>query len=149
MVGEGEKGMDVKTALDRLKEHGYKYTGKREKMVHIFAREKRYLTAKDVLAYMQEEYPRVSFDTIYRNLSLFERLGILESTELDGEKHYRFACAGAGHHHHHLICTGCGKTMAIDLCPMDAIFGQPEGFTITGHKFEIYGYCGECKGGEK
>ncbi|GAB6933137.1 Fur family transcriptional regulator [Calditerricola satsumensis] len=140
--------MDVKTALARLKEHGYKYTGKREKMVHIFARETRYLTARDVLAYMQEEYPRVSFDTIYRNLSLFERLGILESTELDGEKHYRFACAGAERHHHHLICTGCGKTIAIDLCPMDAVLGQPKGFTITGHKFEIYGYCDDCRGGD-
>ncbi|GAB7388570.1 zinc uptake transcriptional repressor Zur [Bacillaceae bacterium] len=139
--------MNVETALKILKDNGYKYTGKREKMVRTFAEEKRYMSAKEVLARMQEDYPHLSFDTIYRNLSLFEELGILESTEFGGERHYRFACGGTKHHHH-LICTACGKTRKIEMCPMHAFFGMPEGFTITGHKFEIYGFCADCSGGQ-
>ncbi len=135
--------MDVGAALNLLKDKGYKYTGKREKMVYSLANEKRYMSAKEVLALMQEEYPQLSFDTIYRNLSLFEELGILESTDLNGEKQFRFSCSGSGHHHH-LICTVCGKTKMIDMCPMNAFYGKPEGFEITGHKFEIYGNCNEC-----
>lgn len=136
--------MNVDVALSILKAKGYKYTGKREEMVRIFAREKRYLSAKGMLESMQIDYPKLSFDTIYRNLSLFEELEILETTQLEGERIYRLSCE-TEHHHHHLICTQCGKTQQIDLCPMDAILGEPTGFKITGHKFEIYGNCVECE----
>ncbi|SEM84863.1 Fur family transcriptional regulator [Lihuaxuella thermophila] len=135
--------MDLKQALDLLKKNGYKYTGKRERMVHIFSEQGRYLTAKEVLDYMQKDYPGLSFDTVYRNLALFEDLGIIEGTEWDGERRYRFNCGGNSHHHH-LICTECGRTRTIHVCPMNAILGKPDNFEITGHKFEIYGRCSEC-----
>lgn len=135
--------MDVNQALAILKKNGYKYTGKREKMVNIFQEQGRYLTAKECLDLMQEEYPGISFDTVYRNLSLFETLGLVEATEWDGERRYRFHC-GDDTHHHHLICTSCGRTQMIKVCPMQAMLGKPENFRITGHKFEIYGICSEC-----
>jgi Fur family zinc uptake transcriptional regulator len=136
--------MNVEEALSILKQKGYKFTGKREEMVRIFAKERRYLTAKEMLEYMQGDYPSLSFDTIYRNLNLFEELDILETTQLNGERIFRLSCE-TDHHHHHLICTECGKTHKIDICPMDAILGEPKGFKITGHKFEIYGSCEECE----
>lgn len=136
--------MTVEQALQMLKERGYKYTGKREEIIRIFAKEKRYLSARDILAYMQTEYPALSFDTVYRNLTLFAELDILEVTELGGERKYRFRCS-TGDHHHHLICLSCGKTRHITSCPLDAMFGEPDDFTITGHKFEIYGVCSQCE----
>lgn len=135
--------MNVEQALSVLKEKRYKYTGKREEMVRIFDREKRYLSAKEMLEFIQKDYPNISFDTIYRNLSLFEELEIVETTQLHGERIFRLACA-TEQHHHHIICTQCGKTKEINICPMNAIFGTPEGFEITGHKFEIYGHCEHC-----
>lgn len=135
--------MNVQEALKRLKSKGYKYTGKRETMVHIFAEQGRYLTAKEVLDLMQKEYPGLSFDTVYRNLSLFEDLGIIESTEWNGERRYRIHCGG-NTHHHHIICTECGRTSLIATCPMNSILRKPEDFEITGHKFEIYGICSDC-----
>jgi Fur family zinc uptake transcriptional regulator len=136
--------MNVEEALSIIKEKGYKYTGKREEMIRIFDREKRYVTAKEMLEFMQVDYPNLSFDTIYRNLSLFEELGILEATQLQGEGIYRLSCE-TGHHHHHIICTECGKTQPLHLCPMNAVLGEPKGFKITGHKFEIYGFCDQCE----
>ncbi|MCK0471536.1 Fur family transcriptional regulator [Halalkalibacter sp. APA_J-10(15)] len=136
--------MNVTEAMDCLKERGYKHTGKREDMLHLFANEKRYLSAKDVLEFLQPDYPGMSFDTIYRNLALFSELGILETTELDGEKRFRFTCS-TNSHHHHLICLECGKTKHIDNCPMDSISSSYPDFEVTGHKFEIYGKCEDCK----
>lgn len=136
--------MDYRYALEKLKANGYKFTGKREMMVQLFAEENRYLSAKEVLDHMQKTYPGLSFDTVYRNLSLFEDLGILEGTDWDGERRYRFRCEGDVHHHH-LICTECGRTRKLEICPMNAILGQPEDFQITGHRFEIYGRCAECE----
>lgn len=136
--------MDVETAMGMLKEKGYKHTTKRKDMLELLANEKRYVTAKEVLEKLQPEYPGLSFDTIYRNLSLFAELEILEMTELDGEKRFRFGCA-TNHHHHHLICLSCGKTLHLETCPMDFVDLEKNDFDVTGHKFEIYGYCSECK----
>ncbi|MCU9600534.1 Fur family transcriptional regulator [Pallidibacillus thermolactis] len=137
--------MKVDEAIQLLKEHGYKYTGKRMEMLDFLAAHDKYMTAKEILEGLKDTYPNMSFDTIYRNLSLFEELGIIEITELSGEKHFRFTCTHDDHHHH-FICLQCGKTRHIDLCPMEHELVQNElqGYSISGHKFEIYGYCNEC-----
>jgi len=137
--------MKVEEAVELLKNNGYKYTGKRVEMLDFFASHDRYLSAKDVFEGLKDRYPNLSFDTIYRNLALFSELGILESTDLSGEKHFRITCM-KNEHHHHFICLKCGRTREIEVCPMRQIAGELDGYQISGHKFEVYGYCNQCAG---
>jgi Fur family transcriptional regulator, zinc uptake regulator len=135
--------MNIDRALSILKEEGYKHTGQRDLILQYFSQQKHYMTAKDVLRFMKESYPGVSFDTIYRNLYMLTEIGILESTELNGEKHFRFSC-DTNEHHHHFICTDCGKSKSVHVCPMENVGKELADFEIASHKFEIYGRCPEC-----
>ncbi|MBS4194697.1 Fur family transcriptional regulator [Lederbergia citri] len=136
--------MNVNEAVQIVKNKGFKVTGKRERILEIFARSDKYLTAKELLEMMSDEYPGLSFDTIYRNLSLFNQLGILESTELSGEKNFRYTCS-LHDHHHHFICMDCGSTKAIEACPMNFVTEDLKDYDVADHKFEIYGKCPECR----
>lgn len=136
--------MNLVKAWDILKENGYKETSKRNQILELFVNDDRYLTARDLLDVMQKDYPSMSYDTVYRNLATFVSLGILEETELSGERHFRMHCESDSHHHH-FICMDCGKIKEIQVCPMDMLGAALPAYEIDNHKFEIYGKCPECK----
>lgn len=136
--------MNLTKAWEILKDSGFKKTDKREQILEMFEATDKYLTARDLLVVMKKDYPGMSYDTIYRNLATFVDLGILEETELSGERHFRMQCE-TEHHHHHFICMECGKIKEIHLCPMDMLQEKLPEYEIENHKFEIYGKCPECK----
>lgn len=136
----------IEEALEKLKENGFKYTRKREEMILFLIERNGYTGAKEVYEYMNDKYAGISFDTIYRNLRDFVQLDLLEETELNGEKKFRFHCChGEIGHHHHFICTDCGATREIHMCPMDFFQEQLADCEIQGHRFEIYGKCADCR----
>lgn len=135
--------MTLDEAWKILQENQFKRTKNRELMLSFFAEHDRYMTAADLRNFLESTNPGISFDTIYRNLSTFEELGIIEETELSGERHFRMHCE-PGVHHHHFICTICGSTRSIPDCPMESIAMNLPGYVIEGHKFEVYGQCPEC-----
>ncbi|MHC5249093.1 Fur family transcriptional regulator [Enterococcus sp. HY326] len=136
----------IEEALQTLKENGFKYTKKRATIIEFLAKKNRYVSAREVHEFMNQEFPGVSYDTVYRNLHDFSDFEILEETDLNGEMKFRIHCGhGAHEHHHHFICTVCGKTKEIHMCPMDFFEGQLQGCSIEGHRFEILGRCEDCQ----
>ncbi len=136
-------------AIKIIKMNGYKYTKKREEILLFLIQENRYIGAIDVFDFMNAKYQGISYDTIYRNLRDFTKMELLEETELMGEKKFRFHCDvpdahSPSHHHHHFICTSCGATSEINLCPMDSFSEQLPGCQIESHRFEILGKCQKC-----
>ena len=135
----------IEQALAVMKEAGFKYTKKREAMLTFLQQEDKYTSAREVYEHMDRQYAGISYDTIYRNLKDFSDIHLLEETELNGEKKFRFHC---NHHelghHHHFICTSCGATREILMCPMDYFKDQLVGCQIEGHRFEIFGKCDLC-----
>lgn len=135
--------MNTSKAIELLKKNGYKTTGKRKDILTFFDDADGYRTAKELIQHLETIHDGISFDTIYRNLHLYHEMGILELTELNGEKHFRMSCTH--HHHHHFICKDCGKTKDIDVCPMDEVKKTLVNYSIEDHKFEIYGLCPACQ----
>lgn len=136
--------MTVDEAWEILLQNGYKRTKNRDILLRYFGASGHYATALQIRTAVEEENPGISFDTVYRNLAVFSALGILDETELNGERLFRMQCAD---HHHHFICIVCGKTKAIPNCPMDEVTVNLSGYEVLGHKFEIYGKCPLCAAG--
>ncbi|WP_083248350.1 Fur family transcriptional regulator [Desulfuribacillus stibiiarsenatis] len=136
--------MEKREAMLQLKQQGYKPTNRRQAIFNCIHEQKRFMSAKDVYDELQAAFPTLSLDTIYRNLMIFTNVGLLETTEIQGERKYRLLCCAHNSHHHHMICTSCGKTIMIEAeCPIELI-KMPDDFVVTGHKFEIYGCCSDC-----
>ena len=136
----------IDKCLDILRKRGCKITPQRRAVLLAFALCKRFPTAMELLEVIRRTQPDVSLDTVYRNLTLFTESGIVH--EVHRPSGNAFELAAPGHHHHHLVCTECGKTECIDICPMNKIYekeADKRGFQVTGHIFEVYGLCWSCR----
>jgi Fur family zinc uptake transcriptional regulator/Fur family ferric uptake transcriptional regulator len=138
--------MREKELTQKLKSYGYKLTSQRQGILEVFIEYKgQVLSAEQIYEKTKKKYPKTNFSTIYRNLEIFERAYIIHKLSVDGEPaKYELVCCDE--HHHHMICKGCGKSERIDFCPMKSMYKELEDreFTLTDHKFELYGYCKKC-----
>lgn len=86
-----------------------------------------------------------ALSTIYRILAAFEEKKLVEKNVCleDGTVVYSLARNG---HTHYAVCLGCHRRIPLQSCPFAHIHmeKEPEGFTVTGHRLELYGYCMEC-----
>lgn len=85
--------------------------------------------------------------TVYRNVALFEKLGIISRLQLGRDAQLELSDKFQ-HHHHHLTCMRCGKVIAIKenkIIESEILrIGQQTGFTATDHVLEIRGHCATC-----
>lgn len=132
---------------NKLKEQGYKLTNQRKTILEVlFKNKNHFLSAEEIYLKTTEISPKTNFSTIYRNLEILEKIGIIHKTNIDNST-ARYEFISYNSHHHHIICKGCGKTEPIDFCPLEEILSKlnHKNFTFTEHKFELYGYCTKCQ----
>lgn len=86
--------------------------------------------------------------SIYRTVSLFEKLGIIQRLQL-GWKFKIELLDAFNFHHHHITCRSCEMTIPIheDVTLEASIktLGKEYGFSETNHQIEILGLCPICQ----
>ena len=136
---------DIDSALQILSRNNYKLTKQRKELLkYLYQFQSEYINVSQVDEFMHQLYPKMSHNTIYRNIRDFDRWGIVEMQTRQGVLQVKYQCDFDHFHHHHFICTNCGKVRELDECPMEQFARQLPGYRITGHRFEIYGICDEC-----
>ncbi|MDB5170348.1 MAG: transcriptional regulator, Fur family transcriptional regulator, ferric uptake regulator [Candidatus Saccharibacteria bacterium] len=126
-----------------LKQHSQSLTAARQ-TVFSALQNKEPQTMHEVVFACQGQVNRAS---IYRVISLFERLGIVQRLQIGWK--YKLELSGAfHHHHHHMTCTQCSVTVQI---PEDTHLEQhlrdaaaSQSFVMQGHQLEIQGLCARC-----
>lgn len=131
----------INNLIPFLKEKGLRITPQRIQILTSILRFDGHPTAEDI----QKEIPIISLATIYNNLKLFVKLGIIEELPYgNGISRYEFFQSK----HYHVICESCGKIADLNFPPLtevEEIASKLTGFTIKNHRMEVYGLCNQCK----
>ena len=129
-----------------LKSAGLRMTGQRTLILDIISQGKEHLDADEVYRLARERQPNLSLSTVYRNLQLLKRLGLVEELHFDQSHHHYEAKPKA--EHHHLVCLGCGKVVEFG-CELSQRMRQEiarkKGFEVTGVEVHMTGYCASCR----
>jgi len=85
--------------------------------------------------------------SIYRIVTLFEKLGIVQRVNIGWKYKIELSDAFA-EHHHHLTCTSCHRVIPIQGTELERFIkklGQAYAFAPTGHQVEVQGLCRACQ----
>lgn len=108
------------------------------------------LTAEEIYVRVREYCPNVSFSTIYRVLdTLCEKNVLTKSGLMEGGRALYEVTPLT--HRHNLICVKCHRITPLKDCPLqeyETNIEKTTGYTVSGHKLEVYGVCPRCQGKE-
>jgi Fur family transcriptional regulator, ferric uptake regulator len=127
-------------SLERLcAQKGIRNTGQRRVVMRVIAQADDYPDIEELHRRATRIAPRISRATIYRNVRLFQELGVLERHQfLNGPVRYE---AAPPEHHDHLIDVRNGHV--IEFCSpeierLQAEIAEAHGYRIVDHRLEIY-----------
>ncbi|MDQ2973398.1 MAG: transcriptional repressor [bacterium] len=139
--------VEFKRFKQTLKTQGYFVTRPRMRLFGLLQNHPA-LTFKDLVGKVEKH----DQSTVYRNMDLFEKLGIIHRIKLGWQ--YRIELTDKFHrHHHHLSCLDCGIILVLKdesrieseierICKM-------ADFVASDHQLEIRGYCKSCNNKHK
>ncbi|MCK4512416.1 transcriptional repressor [bacterium] len=106
-------------------------------------------TADEVYSLVRAELPKVSLGTVYRNLDLLAKQGLIRTLATAGEQR-RYD--GMLDNHHHIRCEVCGRIDDIELGNterLDELLVDGRGYEVHGYTLCFTGVCKECAGNGK
>ncbi|MFH0779690.1 MAG: transcriptional repressor [Parcubacteria group bacterium] len=102
-------------------------------------------TAEQIFNIVRKKMPRISFGTVYRNLDVLEKQGLLKSLCYSKEPARYDAIID---NHYHFVCERCGKIKDLVIDEMLELNDQAakrHSLSISRHSIMFYGMCGECE----
>lgn len=132
-----------------LKEHGFKVTASRLKILHALANSKnKHLSAENLLNLCKSQGNNSSLATIYRILSQFEQAKIVIKHNFEDEKGAVFELITKDRDQHdHLVCSSCNKVIEFtDLVIKKQLnkIAKKYAFNIVEHNLSVRGTCSDC-----
>ena len=104
-------------------------------------------TADEVYQRVRRTIPRISLATIYRNLDILNRHGMIRTlADADGQRRYDATLED----HCHVRCEVCGGVDDVYVVPLETIersITDASGYNICGYSLSFTGVCPRCAGG--
>lgn len=129
---------------------GIKWTRQRKAVYRVLLEATAPMSAAEIYRRVEqgEAGGAYAVSTIYRILAVFEERELVGKTTWMGDDTVVYELNRGGHTHY-AVCLSCRKRIPLQACPFAHMHlagagESPEGFTVTGHKLELYGYCSRC-----
>jgi len=138
-----------KDLAELAREHGFRLTNQRKLIFTILESAPTHLNVKEILEQARRVDPGIDPVTIYRNLAVLKKLGVVDELDLlhlRGDQHYYEARQERAHSH--VACVQCGKVMEFSSPAMDKIASEIRdelGFQIAFMRVEVGGMCSDCR----
>lgn len=120
------------------------YSKQRELILKTVVEDNVHPTADAVFAFLKSNHPDLSLATVYRNLNLLAKNGLLLKIAVpNGPDHFD----GTLVPHYHMLCEECGTMVDIPQAyvpQFDAEVGKKTGCRINRHSILFYGICKQC-----
>ncbi|MFK7804117.1 MAG: Fur family transcriptional regulator [Anaerolineae bacterium] len=134
---------------EKLRSLGYRFTPQRRVVMDAVQHIQGHFTPQTVCnqinASAVNKSTKADQATVYRTLELFQKIGILYSSQVHGQTVFELAGEVP---HHHLVCRNCNKVMALD----DHHFDHLVQHLYEDHQFKaelahltISGLCDHCQ----
>ncbi len=138
------------TQLFRKKcaQEGLKITPQRIAIYEEVLKAKDHPSSDDVYKRVRKTFPNISFDTVYRTLSSFYKIGVINLVEGYGEKK-RFD--PNIYSHHHFRCIKCHTIIDFSSSSYDSIAVPKEiqkQFKVLNKRVVLEGICKKCSRGK-
>ncbi|MFI5359738.1 MAG: Fur family transcriptional regulator [Halanaerobiales bacterium] len=130
-----------------LREKDIRVTRQRESILEVIFEAEKPVTATYIFSRLQESCPNLKLSTVYRNMNLFVKKGLLRKLSLDIDNNESYFELIRDEHHHHLICIQCNKVLPLD-CPLGEFeekIREETAYRIIDHSVKIFGICPHCQ----
>ena len=122
----------------------YRRSRQRERILALLRSTDTHPTANWLFGKLKKEFPNLSIGTIYRNIGVLVRQGLIGRIAF-GSTFDRLDANIT--EHYHFICERCDAIIDLDLPIESSIDRQvpaSEGFQVHRHTVEFYGLCPKC-----
>lgn len=119
-------------------------TRQRKILMEVLDRKNWHPTAEEIYGIVRMRAPKISLGTVYRNLDILTREGIIQKVETSGtQRRYD----GNPKPHFHIQCLECLEVWDIDVSEEQiqapSLVVSPD-FFVTGYRLVFEGYCKDC-----
>lgn len=136
---------EIKSAGDVLREHGFRVTSGRVRLLDVLQKASKPLSIQMILSKRNIGLDQAN---LYRTLTDLADVGIVKRVDLNtGIAHFEYTPDRP--HHHHAICTDCGTVEDTESCSLESlqkdILRDSSKFrSIYSHNLEFFGLCRSC-----
>lgn len=120
-------------------------TRSQERIFSLLKTLNRSISAQELYIELRNRKQNMGLATVYRSLEALKLQGAVQVRTLTtGESLY----SSVQRDQHHLTCVNCGKSIAIDECPVHDLehqLQQSHQFKVYYHTLEFFGLCCQCQ----
>ncbi len=123
-----------------------RYSKQRELIFNALKNNPVHPTADNIYALLKKDNPALSLGTVYRNLNLLSKEGIIKKLSgLDGSEHFDHHT----HNHCHFVCENCSRIEDIeqtsDLYAALGKINNNKDYLVTACDITLRSVCKHCK----